>query len=57
MYVLEIFARALLFLGRVEEARPVVDRLRAAGWFEGPGGDALAELCQRHGLPAGDGRR
>ncbi len=43
---LEIHATALLRLGRVEEARPAVDKLLAKGWRQ-PG---FLELCRRHGL-------
>jgi hypothetical protein len=40
------FARALLELGDVERARPVVARLLAEGVAE----PELLELCRRHGL-------
>ncbi len=48
--VLETHAVALLRLGRDAEARPVVERLRARGWFEAEAGAELVELCRRHGL-------
>ncbi len=48
--VLETHAVALLSLGRVEEARPVVEKLRARGWLEGSAGAELVELCRRYGL-------
>ncbi len=50
----EVYAQALLLLGRVEEARPAVERLRVSGWLEGPASAELLELCRRHGLLAAD---
>ncbi len=44
--VLETHAVALLHLGRSDEARPVVERLRGRGWFEGSAGAELVELCR-----------
>ncbi len=44
--VLETHAVALLRLGRNDEARPVVERLRGRGWFEGSAGAELAQLCR-----------
>lgn len=46
LYYLDTYARALLLLGRVEEARPVVEELRSKGWNS----EALRELSRRHGL-------
>jgi tetratricopeptide (TPR) repeat protein len=51
---LEIHAKALLLLGRVEEARPVVERLRASGWLAGPASEELLELGRRYGLAITD---
>lgn len=48
---LDTHARALLYLDRVDEARPLVEELRARDWQE----DELLELCREHGLLAGDG--
>jgi tetratricopeptide (TPR) repeat protein/predicted Ser/Thr protein kinase len=50
---LEVYAEAALLLGRVEDARPVVERLRESGWLAGPASDELLELCRRYGLPTG----
>ena len=45
--VLEVHAIALLRLGRRDDARPVVERLRGRGWFEGDAAsDELVELCR-----------
>ena len=38
--------QALLLLGRVDEARPAVTRLLAAGWDD----PDFLELCRQHGL-------
>jgi len=38
--------RALLYLGRVDEARPLVAKLQARGWQE----DELLGLCRKYGL-------
>ena len=46
-YALETQAVALLQLQRLEEARPVVERLRQRGWFEGSADDELVTLCRR----------
>jgi tetratricopeptide (TPR) repeat protein len=43
---LETHARALLYLGRVEEARPLVKALQARGWED----SELSELWRKHGL-------
>ena len=43
---LETHAVALLRLGRHDDARPLVERLRARGWFEDSAGAELAELCR-----------
>jgi len=43
----ETFAQALLLLGRVDEARPVVRRVLESGWPLDP---TTAELCRRHGI-------
>lgn len=43
---LDTHARALLYLGRVEEARPLVKTLDARGWQEAE----LQELRRKHGL-------
>lgn len=50
----ELYALALIHLGRIDEARPVVEKLRRAGWPRTPVGDELAEICRRHGLAAAD---
>lgn len=46
LYYLDTYARALLLLGRVDDAGPIVDRLLAKGWRS----SAFLELCRRHGL-------
>ena len=46
--LLDTHARALLHLGRVDEARPLATELLAAGWNH----PELLELCRRHGLTA-----
>jgi len=46
LYYLDTYARALLLLGRVEQARPVVETLLAKQWRSPP----FIELCQRHGI-------
>jgi tRNA A-37 threonylcarbamoyl transferase component Bud32 len=38
--------RALLGLGRIDEARPIVASLRASGWTD----SGFAMLCRKHGL-------
>jgi tetratricopeptide (TPR) repeat protein len=43
---LDTYAQALLNLGRVEEARPIVEKLLAAGWSEAE----FIALCRKHGL-------
>jgi len=43
---LDTHARALLYLGRVDEARPLVKALQARGWNDAE----LQELCRKHGL-------
>ena len=43
----ETYAQALLLLGRVDEARPVVSRVLESGWSLDP---ATAELCRLHGI-------
>lgn len=43
---LHVHAMALLHLGRVDEARPMVEKLLAKGWAD-PG---FLELCRKHGL-------
>ncbi len=45
---LHTHALALLYLGRLDEARPLVDQLLAKGWAD----PELLRLCRRHGLPA-----
>ena len=45
-YSLDIEVRALLELGRIDEARPIVEHLQAAGWDDEP----FLELVARHGL-------
>jgi serine/threonine protein kinase/Tfp pilus assembly protein PilF len=44
--LLNAHAMALLCVGRIDEARSVVARLRARGWCN----HDLADLCRRHGL-------
>ncbi len=48
---LENYAVALLSLGRPDDARPIVERLRARGWFEESAGQELIELCRTQGWP------
>ena len=43
---LDTHARALLYLGRVAEARPLVKALQARGWKE----EEFLDLCREHGL-------
>lgn len=45
-YLLDSLVRALLHLGRVEEAAPVAGRLLAKGWSH----QGFRELCHRHGI-------
>jgi hypothetical protein len=45
--LLDLRAKALLHLGRVEEARTVAAELHARGWRRPTG---LAELLRRHGV-------
>ena len=47
---LDIHCRALLRLGRVDEARPIVDRLLAVGWRA----PDFLDHCRQHGLVARD---
>ena len=47
---LQVDALALLSLGRVDEARPVVAALHGRGWFEDSADPELVELCRRHAL-------
>ncbi len=49
-FVVEAHATALLHLGRTEEARPLVDHLRRAGWIADHDDDPFRLLCQEHGL-------
>jgi hypothetical protein len=46
---LDTHAQALLHLGRVEEARPVVEKLLATGWRN----PELIVLCRDHGFGPG----
>jgi len=46
LYYLDTYARALLLLGRVDEAKPVVEELRAKGWNSA----TLLDLSRRSGL-------
>ncbi len=46
LYYLDTYVSALLLLGRVEEARPVVDELRSRGWES----SSFRELCDKNGL-------
>ena len=46
---LHVHALALLYLGRVDEARPLAEKLLAKGWRQ----PDFIELCQEHGLMAG----
>ena len=48
--VLSFLAVAWLSLGRVEDARPLVQRLREMQWFDGQVSDELVELSRRYGL-------
>lgn len=43
----ETYAQALLLVGRVDEARPVVRRVLAAGWPLDP---TTEQLCREHGI-------
>ena len=45
-YLLDSLVRALLHLGRVEEARPVAEGLLAKDWSH----QGFRELCERHGI-------
>ncbi|MEM7357190.1 MAG: hypothetical protein AAF657_40625, partial [Acidobacteriota bacterium] len=49
VFALEAQAIALLSLDRADEAKPVVDRLRERGWFDGPVDDDLVALCEGQG--------
>jgi tetratricopeptide (TPR) repeat protein len=49
--ILDTYALGLLHLGRIEEARPVVEGLLSGGWQ----GEELAELARKHGLLPADG--
>jgi len=44
----ETYGRALLYLGRVDEARPVIERVLDSGWHLDR---ATKELCEIHGVP------
>ena len=46
LYYLDTYARALLLLGDVETARPVVEELLSKGWSH----PEFEQLCRRHGL-------
>ncbi len=46
LYYLDTYASALLLLGRVEEARPVVEELVSRGWES----HSFLELCDKNGL-------
>ena len=50
-YLIEVHARALLLLQRVDEATPLIDALRRRAWFPDSADDALIALCQRFALP------
>jgi serine/threonine protein kinase/Tfp pilus assembly protein PilF len=43
---LDRYAKALLYLGRVEDARPLVEKLRQKGWTN----PTLHQLCRANGL-------
>jgi hypothetical protein len=43
---LDTHARALLYLGRTDEARPLVKTLLARGWNDAE----FLDLCRKHGL-------
>lgn len=43
---LDTHARALLYLGRIAEARPLVKMLQARGWRDAE----FLRLCRKHGL-------
>jgi len=43
----ETYAQALLLLGKVDEARPVIRRVLDSGWPLDP---TTAELCRTHGV-------
>ncbi len=45
-YLLDNLVRALLYLGRVEEARPIAAGLLAKGWSH----QGFLDLCRRYGL-------
>lgn len=49
-YDLEIHAMALLYLERIEEAKPLVAHLLARDWFESNANQKLVKLCRRYGL-------
>ncbi len=46
LYYLDTYARALLYVGDVERARPIVEDLLSKGWSH----PEFEELCRRHGL-------
>ena len=52
-YLLDSQVRALFYLGRVEEARPVAEKLLARGWTH----DGFVELCGLHGVATANGGR
>jgi hypothetical protein len=43
---LDTHARALLYLARIDDARPLVKTLQARGWRDAE----FRELCREHGL-------
>jgi tetratricopeptide (TPR) repeat protein len=46
LYYLDTYVSALLLLGRIDEARPVVAELRSRGWES----SSFIELCEKSGL-------
>ena len=46
LYYLDTYVSALLLLGRIDEAKPVVEELRSRGWESG----SFIELCEERGL-------
>lgn len=49
-FVLEAHATVLIYLGRIEEARPLVEHLLQTGWLLEDPEDPFRQLCQEHGL-------
>ncbi|MEM7582714.1 MAG: protein kinase [Acidobacteriota bacterium] len=49
-YGLQAHALALIYLDRIDQARPLVAFLVRDGWFEGSASEELIEACQRHQL-------